>query len=178
MEKPKEESKELLRLRIAPEACLFVESAPYNPLVESYDRILAGYMKDFIRHWNNDPTKKIKCVGLAAPQIGENRRLFVMWPYWKSGSERGVRVCFNPVIKSHGREVVKEREGCLSIPGRISEKSRYAIIEVAYFNENGEYVQETLRRWEARIFQHELDHLDGILCLKTEGKMRTYASDL
>ena len=95
-------------------------------------------------------------IGLAAPQIGISRRVFVM----EIGNQKWV--CFNPEIIRHSQNVVDFNEGCLSFKGDSCIIRRPESIEVRYQNYRGEWQQETLDGLVARCFQHELDHLDGI----------------
>ena len=95
-------------------------------------------------------------MGLAAPQIGISRRLFVM--------EIGERIwhCFNPEIQAWGPDREEMVEGCLSFPDESCTITRPSSIEVRYSNVSGEQTREVLQGIEARCFQHEMDHLDGI----------------
>lgn len=97
-------------------------------------------------------------VGLAAPQIGILRRIFVLDAY----DEVGARVFINPEIlelKGNQRDV----EGCLSLPGKQSEVNRSNYVKIRALNENGEEFILECEGFLARIIQHENDHLDGIL---------------
>lgn len=96
-------------------------------------------------------------VGLAAPQIGENIRLFVI-----NYKEKEL-VFINPVITK--KSLVKEwgEEGCLSIPNKFGEVKRHKRVTVEYLNEGGQKQTMKAHGLLARIIQHELDHLDGIL---------------
>ena len=69
----------------------------------------------------------------------------------------------NPKIIAHSSEVVKGWEGCLSIPGIRGLVPRYQAIEVEYTSRDGKLHRQELTDFVARIFQHEYDHLDGIL---------------
>ena len=69
----------------------------------------------------------------------------------------------NPEIIEFGKEEIELEEGCLSIPGIYKRVKRPEKIKVRYQNEKGETVEEELNEVWARVFQHELDHLDGIL---------------
>lgn len=71
----------------------------------------------------------------------------------------------NPRILSHSDEVVKGWEGCLSVPGIRGLVPRYRAIEVEYTGRDGKLHRQQLNDFVARIFQHELDHLDGIVFL-------------
>lgn len=104
-----------------------------------------------------------KGVGLAAPQIGLNENVFVYNP---SDSKNMERIVCNPKITKYSEEVIVEQEGCLSmrsdeVAGQVA---RSAWIECEYENEEGQKVRRRLKDFEARVFQHEYDHLKGILC--------------
>ncbi len=104
-------------------------------------------------------------VGLAAPQIGQAIRLFVV-NYDKGEDENDPgfkRVIINPEVIGEGDEVWPFEEGCLSIPGIREKVERTEEIRVRYLDENFEVKEETLNGLPARVFLHELDHLDGVL---------------
>lgn len=94
-------------------------------------------------------------IGLAAPQIGENARVFIMrgWP----------EPFINPelVEQSFEREVAEE--GCMSLPGIKCQVERARKIKLRWQRPNGEWTTRKLRGMDARCAQHELDHLDGVL---------------
>jgi peptide deformylase len=96
-------------------------------------------------------------VGLAAPQVGMPYKFFVM----DDGETK--RTVINPKIKSFSEDPITFEEGCLSIPEIFAEIERPKTITVEYYNENGEKIEEELTDYTARIFQHENDHLNGIL---------------
>jgi peptide deformylase len=99
--------------------------------------------------------------GLAAPQVGVLKRLFVMDCGWKDGNMTPM-VCINPeIIWSEGMAVGSE--GCLSIPGVLAEVMRPERITLRYHDLDGAEHEVTLDGFEARCAQHELDHLDGIV---------------
>ena len=100
--------------------------------------------------------RKNNGLGLAAPQIGISRRLFVM----ETDGER--RVCFNPEIVSTSGDLTDYAEGCLSFPGEECKITRPRSVTVRYQTVVGDWVEETLDGMTARCFQHELDHLNGI----------------
>ncbi len=101
-----------------------------------------------------------KGVGLAAPQVGWNARLFIANA---SGNDKNGELTFiNPRIKmSHGRTT--EEEGCLSFPGIYAMVERAQEIEVEYENEKFETLCMNCDGLLARIVQHEMDHLDKLL---------------
>jgi peptide deformylase len=95
-------------------------------------------------------------VGLAAPQIGKNHRIFIM------GDDTSFKACFNPEILKFKGDVVLNEEGCLSFPGLLLKVKRSSEIDVRYWNQDGELLEESLSGLQSICFQHELDHLDGI----------------
>lgn len=99
-----------------------------------------------------------KGVGLAAPQVGISKRMFVC-----DKGDGVVKKVINPKITPIGDEIAECEEGCLSVPGIYKNVKRPAKIKVEYLNENGEEVVEELDDFLAIIMQHENDHLDGIL---------------
>ena len=106
-------------------------------------------------------------VGLAAPQIGELKRIIVVHPILKRTPEeiaaRTPQVFINPKIIKKSRETIIEEEGCLSFPGLFLKVKRAKEVEIEALNENGEKIHFKVEGLAARVFQHEIDHLDGIL---------------
>jgi peptide deformylase len=110
-------------------------------------------------------------VGLAATQVGVLRRLFVFQP-----DEEGPRVIVNPVLVEQGDENVSDDEGCLSLQGvRVPvERSTRVVLEGK--DPNGEDLRLELDDYAARVVQHELDHLDGVLIIdRTDDEHRKEA---
>ena len=104
-------------------------------------------------------------VGLAAPQIGLSQRLFVMEFGDEEDEEapKKLYVFVNPEIVISSEEKVVGVEACLSVPGLAGEVERHDSIVVKGQNRFGKPIKHKLRGWTARIFQHENDHLDGVL---------------
>lgn len=123
----------------------------------------------------NDPDHK--GVGIAAPQVGINRRMVLVQRFDKEG--KPFEVFINPEIIWGSELMRKGPEGDLSFDER-GEVMRHYIVQVKYFNLNGEAVTEILEGFTAVIFQHERDHLDGILLTdrieEQKGKIYQYAS--
>lgn len=119
---------------------------------------------DFANHINaerveNDMLQLMKSyngIGLAANQVGLDRRVFVMRT--QDGREFGA---FNPTILNAEEEVLGE-EGCLSFPDLWLDVLRYRKITAMYLDNTGEKRIIELEGIDARCFQHELDHLDGV----------------
>ncbi|HEX9090376.1 MAG TPA: peptide deformylase [Anaerolineales bacterium] len=104
-------------------------------------------------------------VGLAAPQVGESIRLIVV-EYGDEENEETppkLYIIANPLITRTSEETELGVEGCLSIPGFQGEVERYIAVTVKGLNRHGHPMTVKARGWLARIFQHEIDHLDGIL---------------
>jgi peptide deformylase len=99
-------------------------------------------------------------VGLAATQVGVLRRLFVFEP-----GEDGPRAVVNPVVVERGDETEFDEEGCLSLQGVRFPVERATRIVIEGKDENGEDVRYELEGYGARVAQHELDHLDGVLII-------------
>ena len=100
-------------------------------------------------------------VGLAAPQIGRNIRLFVVDV--REGDEPSKRVFINPVIINRSKHKVKLEEGCLSLPDIAANVSRPDSITVKALNLEGEEFVLEADGFLARCIQHEYDHLEGIV---------------
>ncbi len=104
-------------------------------------------------------------VGLAAPQIGESLRLVVV-EYTEDEDENAKPkkyVLVNPEIIKRSEEMVTDVEGCLSLPGLAGRVERHRAVTVKAKNRFGKPLKIEAQDWLARIFQHEIDHLDGVL---------------
>jgi peptide deformylase len=101
-------------------------------------------------------------VGLAAPQVGAGDRVIVVDP---RDEDIEPFALVNPEIVLFGDELVRDEEGCLSIPGLKEIVERPATVRVAAINIEGDHISIDAEGLLARILQHEVDHLDGILFL-------------
>ena len=106
-------------------------------------------------------------IGLAAPQVGISKRVFIV-----DGSVLGEdepelldykKVFINAYILERTGDIVPMTEGCLSIPNLREEVNRESTIRIEYYDENLEFHDETIQGYRARIIEHEYDHLDGIM---------------
>ena len=104
-------------------------------------------------------------IGLAAIQVGYQKRMFVMDC---TRSQTGEKVFINPEIVERSEETIRDNEGCLSSPGKTGDVSRHIRIILKYQDENGKEEKKTFYDLEARCIQHEMDHLDGKLCIDYE----------
>jgi peptide deformylase len=106
-------------------------------------------------------------VGLAAPQVHESLRLFVMEPPPpEGGDDDTLRVLVNPVLTFPDDERMQLWEGCLSIPGIRGRTERRVEVRVECLDRTGAKQRLTFRDFAAAVVQHETDHLDGILFLQ------------
>lgn len=108
-------------------------------------------------------------VGIAAPQVSQSLRLFIVASRpnarYPDAPLMSPTAMINPKIIEHGSEMIKGWEGCLSVPQQRGLVPRYTQITVEYLDRNGNLCQQVLSDFIARIFQHELDHLDGLVFL-------------
>lgn len=129
--------------------------------VTEFDKELQKTIDDMVETMREAPG-----VGLAAPQVGLLDRLVVV-EYEeddeKEDSPKKLYVVVNPEIISASEETEMGIEGCLSIPGLVGEVERSLEVVVRGQNRRGQPVKIKADGWLARIFQHEIDHLDGIL---------------
>jgi len=108
-------------------------------------------------------------VGLAAPQVGELLRIFVIREErvnslgeWEVGHPE---IIINPTLSQPGEEIEVMQEGCISIPGLHVEVARPKKIHVRYQTIKGDWIEEWLTDFRARVMMHENDHLNGVLMI-------------
>jgi len=126
--------------------------------VTSFDEELKDYCADLaFTMYERDG------VGLASPQVGVSRRIFVFDPHYSRENVPPQPIfVINPVIESFSGEIAGE-EGCISIPDIYAEVTRHKDITVKYQDTDGVEHRENLSGFEAVVFQHEFDHLNGVL---------------
>ena len=111
-------------------------------------------------------------IGLAAPQVGHPIRLVVMDTHWNDEeADRNPTVIVNPEIQEREGEITWE-EGCLSVPDFTADVDRSERVLVHYQNLAGETVTENATGLRAVCFQHEIDHLDGILFIDRISRLK------
>ena len=119
-------------------------------------------------------------VGLAAPQVAVGQRLAVVeyaeplpedTPPDTPAPEPKLYVMVNPEIVTRSEELVDGIEGCLSLPGYAGNVLRHRAVTVKARNRRGRPVKIKAQGWLARIFQHEIDHLDGVLFIDKASKV-------
>ena len=106
-------------------------------------------------------------LGISANQIGHNYRVFAM----RGDTKKDSIVCFNPEIKDFSPEMNTMEEGCLSLPDVYGKVVRPAHVAISYQNKDAKEEGQLASGLTARVFQHELDHLDGILFTDRMGKL-------
>ena len=125
--------------------------------IEKFDENLVSLSKDLI-----DTMYDADGVGLAAPQLGINKRIFVM-DCSREDEDKDCRIVINPKIEHQSKEIGSYKEGCLSIPGITEEISRPKIVQVVYQDLKGRVQRASFDGLWSTCFQHELDHLNGKL---------------
>lgn len=139
-------------------------------LLDEDDKQLREVSEPWDLEKDGDPTELIKAmtkimfenngIGLAAPQVGVQKRIFIM------GNPDKLIVCINPKILETGDEI-QVQEGCLSFPNLWLNVKRPDFIKVRYQQISGTVVEQELGGLPSRVFQHEFDHLNGI-CFDTK----------
>ncbi len=138
-----------------------------DPVLRRKARKVTDFTKDF-QTLVDDMIETLRAapgVGLAAPQVGISDRLIVV-EYGDEEDEEAPKklyVVANPEIVKTSEEKVNGVEACLSIPGLAGEVVRVEAITVKGLNRRGKPIRINAEGWLARIFQHEIDHLDGVL---------------
>lgn len=134
-------------------------SAPVAEFGSAGLRELLQDMRDTMAHLNG--------AGLAAPQIGVLRRVVIFGvaanPRYPGIEPVPDTVLINPVLTFLGEEMEEGWEGCLSVPGLRGLVPRYRRLRYAGFDEDGRPFERVAEGFHARVVQHEVDHLDGIL---------------
>lgn len=146
--------------------CLFKESAP---ITDFQDPELIKFMDDMYETFKYDIKQT---AGLAAPQLHTNKRIILYWdgynvPNYLS-SDHGmelVKEMFNPTYEPLSDEMEYRLEGCKSLDGLAVDVPRYKYIRVKWQDREGAFHERDFQDREARCLQHEIDHLDGILCI-------------
>lgn len=122
--------------------------------VECFDQSLTEFVESMFK-----VMQKNDGVGLAAPQVGNNRRIVIVL---LSGKSKPL-VMINPVITDQSESRVVYEEGCLSFPGMYEDIARSSEISVQYYDLKGQKFELNAEVMLARIILHEVDHLDGKL---------------
>ena len=142
-------------IRQYPDSCLTTPSEPYTPEETCVAMEHANYMLEVLGKYSR------RGVGLAAPQVGHNRRLFVLdSKYLKMDCGP---VFINPTLLWQSDEKEEDEEGCLSFPERVTVKvCRSKSITLCYDTQDREGIIVDVHGLAARACLHEMDHLDGV----------------
>lgn len=145
---------------------LRTKSEAVNPLEFRKFTKIAEEMVKYVKNRDNG------CVGIAASQIGLNKRIVAV-SLMRDRDDENYRTIamMNPEIVEHSREMECDNEGCLSIPGTKGDVERWKWIKVSYLDISVRPQTIILRDFPARIVQHEVDHLDGILFIDKTKKI-------
>lgn len=128
--------------------------------ITNFDDDLKTLIEDMVETMRDAPG-----VGLAAPQVGISQRVIVVEYAEDENKRPKLYALINPEIVKPSEEKELGIEGCLSIPGLVGEVERHSSITVKGQNRFGKPVKIKASGWLARIFQHEIDHLEGVLYL-------------
>lgn len=144
---------------------------PPNPILRQKANKVRAFTSD-LRQLVDDMVETMRAaqgVGLAAPQVAVGQRVIVVEfaeppedPEAEPNEAQLYKIV-NPKIIRASQETTLGNEGCLSLPGYYGEVERSLGVTVSGFNPQGEPVQIEAEGWLARIFQHEIDHLNGVL---------------
>lgn len=133
--------------------------------VTKFEKNLQTLIEDMIETMRDAPG-----VGLAAPQVGVAERVIVVEYYENEEAEEAedeakkkVWAMVNPEIVKASEEKVMGVEGCLSIPALVGEVERYEALHIRGLNRHGRPMRVKAHGWLARIFQHEIDHINGVV---------------
>lgn len=135
-----------------------------QPILDVHDERIQKLIDDLIT-----TAVSANGVGIAAPQVAQSYRLFIVASRptlrYPNAPSMPPTAMINPCIVGHSTEIAKGWEGCLSVPGIRGLVPRYQTIEVEYITRDGNLEKQELTDFVARIFQHEYDHLDGMVFL-------------
>ena len=133
-------------------------------IVENFDENLAKILDEMQETMlYEDPETGLIGVGLAANQVGLKERIILIT--LNVGTKKDYRVLemINPEIVEIASDKVKMEEGCLSLPNIFEDVVRPNKVKVKWQNLEGSWCEKKLEKWDARIFLHEYDHLEGVL---------------
>lgn len=163
MRKAKNNKAKLLKIRIVGDKTLRLKAQP----VTEFNQELKDFAKDLTyTMYETDG------VGLAAPQVGVSKRIFVIDFYWaQEGATKRPQVYVNPeIIFSEGS--ITHEEGCLSVPDVYEKVKRPNHIKIKAQDLDGNLIEDGFTDFPAVVFQHEFDHLNGILFIDHLSNMK------
>jgi peptide deformylase len=119
-------------------------------------------MKDATLDWEDSRDHEVG-VALAAIQVDQPFRVVVIRNNFDNKKDRTFSVFINPTITKYEGELVEDYEGCLSVPDIYGKVPRYARVRIRALDENGREIRLTVDGFLARVFQHEIDHTNGMV---------------
>ncbi len=132
--------------------------------VEHFDEALEKLVDEMYETMTTpDPETEIKGVGIAANQVGILKRIIIVTFNYETTKKHKTVIMINPEIVTLSKQTVKLEEGCLSVPGEFAKIVRPSKVKVRWQNIEGNWCEKKLEKWDARIFLHEYDHLEGKL---------------
>jgi peptide deformylase len=135
---------------------------PAQPIINPHDPLLQALIDELLLRM-----EQANGVGIAAPQVGIAQQLIIIasrpTPRYPHAPEMTPLPMLNPQVVDCATTTEKGWEGCLSVPGIRGLVPRYISVTVEYLDRNGEPQQQTFHDFVARIFQHEYDHLQGVV---------------
>ena len=141
------------------------------------ENILSSEIQDIIKDMKDTLATQKDGVALAAPQIGITKQIFIVAPFIFEEPDRNQLVYINPEIISVSKASKWKHEGCLSCRWKTGEVDRKLEATIIAFDESGNKFEERADGLLAHIFQHETDHLDGILFTDKARNLRDMTDD-
>ncbi len=133
-------------------------------LVKKFDESLLKTIKDMEETMlAPDENNKVRGVGLAANQVGINQQIILITLNINTRKDHKILCLINPEIVETSSQTITMEEGCLSLPGVYGHVRRPSKVKVRWQNTQGNWCEKKFEKWDARVFLHEYDHLQGIL---------------
>ncbi len=150
-----------------------IETGEDNPVLRAKAKPVARVDKSIKKLASNmiDAMKESDGMGLAAPQVGISKRIVIVLLNYNTDHEMIVPL-INPEITYFSDDTGKAEEGCLSLPGIYKQVERSKQIRLTYTDTKGKEKMLVLEDMNARVVQHEIDHLDGILFIDRVEKQK------
>ncbi len=147
-----------------------------QPILDVGDHVLQTLIDDLLL-----TVKQANGVGIAAPQVARSWQLMIIAsrpnPRYPTAPEMEPMAILNPRILSHSTETAIGWEGCLSVPGLRGQVPRYRAVEIEYLDRQGRLQKMEMTDFVARIFQHEFDHLKGMVFLDRVETLEAIATE-
>lgn len=144
-----------------PETNLRVRSQRVGVVTDEVKKLIAD-MKEATIDWENNRNHEV-AVGLAAVQVNKLTRVVIIRNDFENAEDKRFTVFINPEIVKKIGPVEEDYEGCLSVPDIYGKVPRYQTVKIKALNENGQPFRVTAHGFLARLLQHEVDHLHGIV---------------